>query len=39
MTPFELFYGEKAPPLIKPHELSGELLSLVRPVTLEKVEK
>ncbi len=38
MTPFELFYGEKAPPMIRPHELSGELMSLTRPIDLQKVD-
>jgi hypothetical protein len=37
LTPFELFFGEKVPPMIKPHEISGELLSLTRPVPLEEL--
>lgn len=32
LTPYEMFYGEKVPPMIKPHEISGELMSLSRTV-------
>jgi hypothetical protein len=31
LTPFELFFGEKPPSLIQPHEISGEYEALYKP--------
>ena len=38
MSPYEMFYGEKVPPLIKPHEISGDLLQLSENVPLKQLE-